>query len=78
MKNFVEGTLNENEFYVSEQSLPVEIPAADLLDRLRDSRTTGQLTYHFIEGGIRSVMLTRKTRLGASVVTKKRNFPRQT
>ncbi len=65
---------NRNEFFVSEESLPVDLPAEELLSRLRDSRTTGQLTYHFVEGGLRNVMLTRRTRIVKKEDSKTRVF----
>lgn len=60
------------EFLVSEQSLPVDVPAAELLTKLRNTRTTGQLTYNFIDGGIRNIMLTRRTRVAPKDETRAR------
>jgi hypothetical protein len=67
-----------NEFFVTEQSLPANTPAEEILSRLRDTRMTGQLTYHFVEGGIRNIMLTRKTKVSSLRENKTRIYSRRT
>ena len=47
-----------SEFVVTETLLKVNVPADRIVDVLREHRITGQLTFHMIEGGVRSVMLT--------------------
>lgn len=54
-----EGFVQNNaEFVVTETLLRVNIPADRIVEVLRENRITGQLTFHMIEGGVRSVMLT--------------------
>lgn len=50
--------INNNEIVVTETLLRATVPANRIIDALRENRVTGQLTFHLIEGGVRSVMLT--------------------
>jgi len=52
-----------NEYHVSECSLPVDVPAETVISQLRDKRVSGELKFHFIDGGLRSVTLTKRTKL---------------
>lgn len=49
--------LNNSEIVVTETALRVTVPAGRIVDVLRENRITGQLTFHMIEGGVRSVIL---------------------
>lgn len=50
--------LNNSEVVVTETLLRVNVAADRIVDVLRENRVTGQLTFHMIEGGVRSVKLT--------------------
>lgn len=50
--------LKNSEITVTETLLRVSVPAGVVVDVLRENRITGQLTFHMIEGGVRSVVLT--------------------
>jgi hypothetical protein len=50
--------LNNNEIVLTETQLRSTVPANRIVDALRENRVTGQLTFHMIQGGVRSVMLT--------------------
>jgi hypothetical protein len=50
--------INNNEIVVTETQLRATVPADLIVEVLRENRITGQLTFHMIEGGVRSVMLT--------------------
>lgn len=50
--------INNNEIVVTETQLRATVPADRIVDVLRENRITGHLTFHIIQGGVRSVMLT--------------------
>ena len=52
-----------HEYHVSESTLPIDVPAETVISQLRDSRVSGELKFHFIDGGLRSVTLTKRTKL---------------
>lgn len=67
---------SDNEFIVIETSLRANVPADQILDSIRQMRATGQLTFYFIDGGIRSVMLVEKTKAADSERGRVREFQR--
>lgn len=56
--NTQSAVLNNSEIVVTETLLRVTVPANRIVEILRENRVTGQLTFHMIEGGVRSVVLT--------------------
>lgn len=56
--NTQSAVLNNSEIVVTETLLRVTVPADRIVEILRENRVTGQLTFHMIEGGVRSVVLT--------------------
>lgn len=64
------AVLNNSEIVVTETLLRVTVPADRIVEALRENRITGQLTFHMIEGGVRSVMLTARRNSDTNVAEK--------
>ncbi|PWT73820.1 MAG: hypothetical protein C5B60_07665 [Chloroflexi bacterium] len=51
-----------NDYLVTETTIRAKISGDAILDHLRSRKTTGRLTFELIEGGIRRITLSEKTR----------------
>ncbi len=59
----VEDVLKENaDYLITETLLKVNVSTDKIISLMRQHRTTGQMTVYFIDGGVRSIMLTEKTK----------------
>ena len=54
--------ITNHDFLVTETTLDSKIDAERIVTLLRARKTTGQLVFHFSQGGIQKVALTEKTK----------------
>ena len=64
----------QKDFIVTEIQIASNTPIEEIVSHLRSQRTTGQLTFHLIDGGIRSITATVRTKPSEPLIEKIREM----